>query len=158
LAKVKAMQAANDFLEKEYWPEWNAKFTRQPSGEEDLHRPLGDGFELGSALSHVEHRIITNNYTFPYYSKNYQIVRKDVQAGMRRQSLRLELWLSGELRARYQGRYVCIQECGAKPPEAPKTASCKEARKDHNAGGKSRWMDEFWNNRPTPPLWRVIDQ
>ena len=158
LAKVKTMQAANDFLEKEYWPEWNAKYTRQPSGEEDLHRPLGDGFELGSALSHVEHRIITNNYTFPYYSKNYQIVREDVQAGMRRQSLRVELWLSGELRARYQGRYVCIQECGAKPPEAPKTASGKEARKDHNSGGKSRWMDEFWNNRPTPPLWRVIDQ
>jgi hypothetical protein len=158
LAKVKTMQAANDFLEKEYWPEWNAKFTRPPSGEVDLHRPLGDGFELGSVLSHVEHRIITNNYTFPYYSKNYQIVRKDVQAGMRRQSLRLELWLSGELRARYQGRYVCIQECGAKLPEAPKTASCKEVRKDHNAGGRSRWMDEFWNNRPTPPLWRVIDQ
>jgi hypothetical protein len=158
LAKVKAMQAANDFLEKEYWPEWNAKFTRQPSAEEDLHRPLADGFELGSALSHVEHRIITNNYTFPYYSKNYQIVREDVQAGMRRQRLRVELWLSGELRARYQGRYVRIQECGAKPTEAPKTASCKEARKDHNAGGKSRWMDEFWNNRPTPPLWRVIDQ
>jgi len=157
LAKVKTMQAANDFLEKEYWPEWNAKFTR-PSGEVDLHRPLGDGFELGFVLSHVEHRIITNNYTFPYYSKNYQIVREDVQAGMRRQSLRVELWLSGELRARYQGRYVCIQECGAKPPEAAKTTSCKEARKDHNAGGKSRWMDEFWNNRPTPPLWRVIDQ
>src|SRR5579864_3495215 len=31
LAQVKTMQAANDFLEKEYWPEWNAKFTRQPS-------------------------------------------------------------------------------------------------------------------------------
>ena len=112
LAKVKTMQAANEFLEKEYWPEWNAKFTRPPSGEEDLHRPLAEGFELGSALSHVEHRIITNNYTFPYYSKHYQIVREDVQAGMKRQSLRVELWLSGELKARYQGRYVGIQECG----------------------------------------------
>ena len=63
LAKVKTMQAANDFLEKEYWPEWNAKFTRQPAGAEDLHRPLTEGFELGSTLSHVEQRIITRAVT-----------------------------------------------------------------------------------------------
>ena len=157
LAKVKTMQGANEFLEKEYWPEWNTKFTRPARGKEDLHRPLGEGFELGSALSHVEHRIITNNYTFPYYSKNYQIVRADVQAGMKRQSLRVELWLNGELKARYQGRYVGVQECGVKPPEPPKTAPRKEARKDHNAGGKSHWMDGFWN-KPSPPLWQQIDQ
>lgn len=157
LAKVKTMQAANDFLEKEYWPEWNAKFTRPPRGAEDLHRPLGDGFELGSALSHVEPRIITNNYTFPYHSKQYQIAREDVQAGMKRQSLRVELWLNGELKARYQGRYVAIQECGIKPASEPKTNPRKAVRKDHNGGGKSRWMDGFWN-KPSPPLWQVIDQ
>ena len=54
LAKVKTMQAANEFLEKEYWPEWNSKFARPARDKEDLHRPLGEGFELGSALSHVE--------------------------------------------------------------------------------------------------------
>lgn len=156
LAKVKTMQAANEFLEKEYWPEWNTKFTKPARGEEDLHRPLGEGVELGSALSHVEHRIITNNYTFPYYSKHYQIAREDVQAGMKRQSLRVELWLSGELKARYQGRYVKIDECGVKP-QASKTASRKEIRKDHNAGGKSHWMDGFWE-KPSPPLWQIIDQ
>jgi hypothetical protein len=156
LAKVKTMQAANDFLEKEYWPEWNAKFTRPASGQEDLHRPLAEGFELGSALSHVEQRVITNNYTFPYYGKHYQIAREDVQAGMKRQNLRVELWLNGELKGRYQGRYVRIQECGAQPPAAPKTVPHKEVRKDHNAGGKSHWMEGFWN-KPAPPLWQVID-
>jgi len=157
LAKVKTMQAANEFLEKEYWPEWNSKFARPARDKEDLHRPLGEGFELGSALSHVEHRIITNNYTFPYYSKNYQIVREDVQPGMKRQSLRVELWLNGDLKARYQGRYVGVQECGVKPPEAPRTAPRKEVRKDHNAGGKSHWMDDFWD-KPSPPLWLQIAQ
>jgi hypothetical protein len=157
LAKVKTMEAANAFLEKEYWPEWNTKFTRPARGEEDLHRPLADGFELGSALSHVEDRIITNNYTFPYYNKHYQITRDDVQPGMKRQSIRVELWLNGELKARYQGRYVGIRECDVKLSEVPKTASGKEARKDHNAGGKSHWMDGFWN-QPSPPLWQVIDK
>src|SRR5215831_8576252 len=89
LAKVKTMPAANEFLEKEYWPEWNAKFARPAKGEEDLHRPMAEGFELGSALSHVEHRIITNNYTFPYYSQQYQIAREDVQPA----TFRGHLWV-----------------------------------------------------------------
>jgi hypothetical protein len=111
---------------------------------------------LGSALSHVAQRVITNNYTFPYYGKHYQIAREDVQVGMKRQNLRVELWLNGELKGRYPGRYVRIQECGAQPPAAPKTVPHKEVRKDHNAGGKSHWMDGFWN-KPAPPLWQVID-
>jgi len=157
LAKVKTMPAANEFLEKEYWPEWNAKFARPAKGEEDLHRPMAEGFELGSALSHVEHRIITNNYTFPYYSQQYQIAREDVQPAMKRQSLRVELWLNGELKARYQGRYVGIRECGVQSLEAPKKTPRKEVRQDHNAGGKSQWMDGFWD-KPSPPLWAVIDK
>ena len=76
---------------------------------------------------------------------------------MKRQQLRVELWLNGDLKARYQGRYVEIHECGVKPPEAPKNVPRKEVRKDHNAGGKSHWMDGFWN-QPSPPLWKVIDQ
>ena len=158
LAKVKTLEAANGFLEKEYWPEWNAKFTKPAREKEDLHRPLSEGLQLGSALSHVEHRIITNNYTFPYYTKHYQIAREDVQAGMKRESLRVELWLDGELKARYQGRYVAIRECDTKTPEAPKAGRPhKEIRKDHNAGGKSHWMDDFWN-QPSPSLWQVIDK
>jgi len=157
LAKANTMQEANDFLEKEYWPEWNAKFACPARSEADLHRPLGEGFELGSALSHVEDRTITSNYTFPYYSKQYQIAREDVQPGMKSQRLRLELWLNGVLKARYQGRYVGISECGVKPPEASQTAPRKAVRKDHNAGGKSHWMDGFWD-KPSPPLWQVIDQ
>ena len=46
---------------------------------------------------------------------------------------------------------------GESPPEAPSTVPRKAVRKDHNAGGKSDWMEGFWN-QPSPPLWQVIDQ
>jgi hypothetical protein len=32
LAQVTAMQRANEFLEKEYWPEWNERFAQRPGG------------------------------------------------------------------------------------------------------------------------------
>lgn len=64
-----------------------------------------------------------------------------------------ELTLNGELKARYEGRYLDIGECGLPQAAAPKVRTAKVVRKDHNAGGKSRWMDGFWD-KPTPPLWQ----
>ena len=73
---------------------------------------------------------------------------------MRRQRLRVELRLDGELKARYQGGYVEISECGVRAiAVAPKTS--KPVRKDHNAGGRSNWMQGFFD-RPSPPLWKLI--
>jgi hypothetical protein len=119
-----------------------------------MHRPLTPQIDLAASLSHVEQRVIGNDYTFSFAGRRYQIGRGDVQAGMKRQSLRVELRLEGELHARYQGRYVEVYECGAKKP-AEAAKSPKAVRKDHNAGGKSQWMEGFFE-RPTPELWRAI--
>jgi hypothetical protein len=156
LAKVKTMQAANEFLEKEYWPDWNTRFTKPAKSKEDLHRPLEKNFDLPATLSHVEQRVIVNDYTFRFAGKQYQIARQDVRTGMKRQSLRVELRLNGDLKARYEGRYLEISECGEKPAAGLKSPTGKPARKDHNAGGRSRWMDGFWD-KPSPPLWQAID-
>jgi transposase len=154
LAKVSTLEAANAFLENEYWPEWNERFARPVRDFADHHRPLTKQLELAAILCHVEQRVIGNDYTFSFAGQRYQIARAEVQVGMRRQSLRVELRLSGELCARYQGRYLTIAECGLRPAVAePK--SNKPVRKDHNAGGKSSWMDGFFN-RPSPPLWKAI--
>jgi len=73
---------------------------------------------------------------------------------MKRRSVRLELRLDGTLQARYEGRYLDIFECGEKPAAAA-VAPSRAGRKDHNAGGKSRWMQGFFD-RPGPPLWQAV--
>jgi hypothetical protein len=143
LAQVKSLTGANDFLEKEYWPEWNERFARPLEGVTDLHRPLTREIDLASILSHVESRMIDNDYTISFAGRRYQIAREDVRAGMKRQNLRVELRLDGTLKARYEGRYVEIAECGSKSP-APPAGPKQRSRKDYNAGGKSRWMEGFW--------------
>jgi len=137
LAKVKTMTAANAFLEQEYWPEWNQRFALPLSGVADLHRPLTAQMELASILSHVETRVINNDYTISFSGQRRRIARKDVSAGMKRQRLRVELHLDGTLKARFEGRPVEIAKCGPKAPAEP--APNKEPpRKDYNRGGKSR--------------------
>jgi transposase len=155
LAQVKTLQDANKFLEAEYWPEWNERFARPLAGVVDMHRALTPQIDLASALSHVEQRVISNDYTFSFAGRRYQIARTDVKAGMRGRSLRIELHLNGALRVRFEGVYAEVSECGAKAPAAPKPAR-KPARKDHNRGGKSDWMDGFFE-RPGPALWQAVE-
>ena len=154
LAKVSTLQGANAFLEEEYWPEWNARFARPVEDFPNQHRPLTKHLELAAILCHVEQRVIGNDYTFSFAGHRYQIARQEAQAGMRHQRLRVELHLDGDLKARYQGRYLKIAECGERAVAA-ETAAHKPVRKDHNAGGKSSWMQGFFD-RPSPPLWKLI--
>src|SRR6266478_1816758 len=99
-------------LAKEYWPEWNAHFARPVADFPNQHRALTSQLDLAAILCHVEERVIGNDYTFSFAGHRYQIVRAEAQAGMRRQRVRVELRLDGELKARYQGRYLQIGECG----------------------------------------------
>ena len=154
LAKVSTLEAANTFLEKEYWPEWNARFARPIADFPNQHRALTEALELAAILCHVEQRVIHNDYTFSFAGRRYQIARDHAQAGMRQHRVRVELRLNGELHARYQQRYLAIAECGAHL-SAPEPAVRKPVRKDHNAGGKSTWMQGFFD-RPSPPLWKAI--
>jgi hypothetical protein len=154
LAKISTLERANAFLEQEYWPEWNTHFARPVGDFPNQHRALTPQLDLAAILCHVEERVIGNDYTFSFAGRRYQIARAEVQAGMRRQRLRVELRLSGELQARYEGRYVEIVECGMRSiPVEPKQS--KPIRKDHNAGGRSNWMQGFFD-RPSPPLWKLL--
>ena len=154
LAKISTLEAANAFLEQEYWPEWNARFARPVQDYPNQHRALTPQLDLAAILCHVQQCVIYNDYTFSFAGRRHQIARTETQAGMRRQRLRAELRLDGELMARYQGRYLSISECDM-PATAVEPASRKPVRKDHNAGGKSSWMRGFFD-RPSPPLWTAI--
>jgi hypothetical protein len=155
LAKVRTLEAANIFLEQEYWPEWNERFARPVGEVTNLHRALVERMELAAILCHVEDRVIANDYTFSFASRRYQIDRSDIRAGMKQQRLQVELRLDGELHARYQGRYLRIARCGLAAAPAPEPTSEKAPRRGPNAGGKSTWMQGFFD-RPEQPLWKAL--
>jgi hypothetical protein len=157
LAKVRTMSEANMFLENEYWPEWNERFAKPLTGMTDLHRPLTPHIDLAASLSHVKQAMVYNDYTFSFAGRRYQITREAASAGIKRQRVRAELRLDGTVRARYEGKYLPIAEGGpqlAQATESPRPH--RQVRKDHNAGGKSRWMSDFWHQQQAPPLWRAI--
>src|ERR1035437_3324177 len=110
LAKVKTMVDANKFLTDQYWPEWNERFARPLTGLLDMHRALTPEIDLGRALSHVEHRVVSNDYTFSFAGKKYQGARADVKAERRSKNNPNQRHLSGVLRA---GRHGSAESFGS---------------------------------------------
>jgi hypothetical protein len=78
LAKISTIEAANEFLEKEYWPEWNEAFASPVVDFPNHHRSLTPQLNLEAILSHVEERVIGNDYTTSFAGPCQQVQRAEV--------------------------------------------------------------------------------
>ena len=59
VAGARTLEEANRYLEAEYLPEWETKFTVIAACADDAHRPLGKQHELAAILSEVEQRVFS---------------------------------------------------------------------------------------------------
>ena len=155
VAGAKTLEEANAYLEAEYLPEWEAKFTVVAACADDAHRPLGKQHDLAAILSEVEQHVITNDYTIRHGSKIFQILREDVRPRMRKASVRVETRRDGQIAVRFEGQYVHIAERQPAPKTAATVAAPAAGKKAATPGGKSKWMSGFWN-RPAPSLNKAI--
>jgi len=157
VAGVRTLEQANAYLEKEYLPWWNETLTVSAANAEDAHRPLGKEHDLAAILSHVEKRQVANDYTIRWEGKCYQIDRRDVRVGMRKDWVRVEQRLDESLAVRFQDQYVRVRRCA--PPMAdwpvPKTALPKPPRPAGGPKPKSDWMKNF-SVRSTASLRRGV--
>ena len=118
LAGVSTLQQANRYLEEEYLPWWNENLTVAPASAVNAHRALGPEHNPASALSHVEHRQITPDYTFRNDGRMYQIARSCIQPGMRSGTLRVEMRLDGSMAVRFRDKWLEVSECEVPPKRA----------------------------------------
>jgi len=152
-AGAKTIAEANRYLERVFLPDWNRRFRREPASPVDAHRPLGEGHDLDSILSHVEKRKVVNNYTVSWDGKSYQIPPEAVRPGLRSSWVRVEGRLDGSVWARIGDRVVKLRRCEQPLPEI-ELKQPVEVRKDHNRGGRSVWMKNF-DLKKQPAAWAV---
>lgn len=157
IAGVRTLEEANAYLEAEYLPEWNNRFAVVPACADDAHRPLSSEHDLDAVLSHVDERVITNDYTIRFGGRILQIAREDIRPRMRGGKVRVETRLDGTLAVRSEGRYVSVAERQPAPKADPQPRKLQRtgAGRAHNAGGKSQWMKNFFQ-QPSPTLGQAI--
>lgn len=140
-AGAKTLEEANRYLEETFLPDWEQRFTVQPASAVDAHRPLGAGVELASALSHVEPRQVTNDYTVSWNGQHWQLPKEAVTPGLRRSTVRIEQRLDGRMMARIGSRHSELSPC--EKPEKAQPKRQTEQRRYIPPPGTSRWMEKF---------------
>ena len=155
LAGVCTLEAANVYLDTEFLPEWEQRFNVLPANSTYAHRPLKEIHDLAASLSHVEMRTNTNDYTVQFKGKRYQIARSSVRPGMKGQQLRVEARHDGTIAVRFEGNYLEITASMSRPADSKPASAAQPTRKDHNRGGRSRWMRDYPVNS-SPQLWRAL--
>jgi len=160
LAGAGTLAQANAYLEREFLPAWEGRFTVAPANPTDAHRPLRREHDLAAILSVVEARVVTNDYTLRYQGKIYQIARADLGGGLRGAKVRVEKRLDGSVAVKFRDRYLTVSECpaGKKPKAVPVPVWISSTPRPAPATRSRRsWMEGF-SLKDSPPLWKVLQQ
>jgi hypothetical protein len=120
LRGISTLAGANAYLEAEYVPMLNRRFTVAAASTVDAHRPL-NGHDLGAILSVQTVRTAAKDYTVRHGGRRYQIQRRSITGGLRGGRVIVEERLDGTLRLRFRGRYLRFHEVPpAQTPRPPR--------------------------------------
>jgi hypothetical protein len=130
LAKIKTLDAANEFLEV-YLPAYNERFTKIALKEGDLHNPLPDGVDLREIFCLKDIRIINNGYIVRWKGKRFLIDNASI--AMRRRKVEVREHFDGKLTIKFNGRYLDFHEVFE-----PKPASTQPQEESVKGNGKKK--------------------
>ena len=162
LAGASTLEEANRYLEEEYLPDWEQKFTVVARGAADAHRPLQKEHDLASILSQVEERTVTADYTIRFQGKLYQIERSAIRPGLRGGRVRVEQRREGSVAVKFRQQYLAVTECQPQPrmpsppPQALRPAKAQALKSRRPRSASSPWMKNF-DLQKSPPLWAIIN-
>jgi len=158
-AGVRTLAEANRYLELEYLPQWNSRFSREAANPSDAHRPLRREHNLAAILSHVEERVVANDYTIRYNNTQYQITHSDIRPGLRGATVRVEERGDGRVWVRFRDSYLKVQICDLplRPKSLPAPPREKKIPKPSTPSKPWNWMEGF-KLQKSLPLWKVINQ
>ncbi len=150
VAGISSMEEANRFLEEEFIPFWDGRFTAEPLESVDAHRPLPDGVDLMRLFAQTEERVIGCDFTFRFQNRFYQIEASEADGAMPRSRVTLEQRLDGALRVRWRDRYLLPTPLEARPtpPPKPKPAPVLGPKPLAGAAGKPIPPNHPWRRFP----------
>jgi hypothetical protein len=150
LKKIKTHEEANRFLEKEYLPEHNRRFRRNPAQPEDYHRAAPRAVELEEVFHLETERVIGNDWVVRHDNRYFQVKAQARQYAPAKGKVTVCEWEDGRLQIRYRGRAVAWEEiAGPVPVQAvrPRETTAKKAtpptpKADHP------WRQDYRKIRP----------
>lgn len=117
LRNISTPEAANDYLEKEFTPEFNQRFAVEPKSAANLHQSLTlqEQQQLPAILSRQYNRTIYNDFTISFRNQWYQITPQQPVLVRPKDRIIAELRLDDSVHLRLRGKYLAYQILPARP-------------------------------------------
>ena len=144
---ISTLEKANEYLEEQFLPLWESRFTQPPSCDVDVHRSAR-GCDLDGILSVQTPRTVANDYTIRYGGRLHQIERQGALHGLRGSKVTVQDRLDGTLRLFWRGHYLAFHAI-----EAGKRGEEDSARVHKPPEKPERRVTEPWTPPPEHP-WR----
>ena len=150
LKKIKTHAEANLFLEKEYLPEHNRRFRRNPAQPEDYHRAAPRAAELEDVFHLETARILGNDWVVRHDNRYFQVQAQARNYAPAKGKVTVCEWEDGRLQIRYRGRGVSWEEIARPvPAEAVRTSEAKaQKQKPPTPKAEHPWRQAYRKMRP----------
>lgn len=100
LRNICTIDDANIYL-SEFIEEFNEKFSKEPRGQFDAHRPLDSGYDLERTLTRCETRTLSKDLSFSFHNTVYQILEPFMINRLKNKKI--------EIRQKYDGTFRVFQ-------------------------------------------------
>jgi transposase len=113
------LEAANAFLDAEYWADHNRRFAQAPTSADDFHVAVPRGVQLDHVFRLEERRTVANDWVVRYDNRLFQLARQSGRPPARSTVLVYEA-LDGQIEIRYRDRVM--RWTAVPPPASPEAA------------------------------------
>lgn len=137
---ISTIEMANRYLDEVYVPFWNSRFAVEPAESRDAHRKLSKRVDLDASFAETWTRSVNNDFTIRFKNCRWQIPKRQARGIRPRDKIVVELRLDGELRFRFNQRYLALE------PVLPSVAKNARPAKTKTAAPKAAPKP-----RPAPP-------
>ena len=121
LANISTVAAANEFLEKTFLPQFNARFSVEPRTKINLHQKLNQTEikKLESIFSRQYQRTVRNDWTVSFNNQWYQLTEQQPATVCKNDVITVEQRLNSSIHFRLRGKYLNCEPL----PERPKKSN-----------------------------------
>lgn len=132
--KIRSHEQANVYLQQEYLPEHNRRFTGAAAEPENYHRRAPRAAELRKVFRLESERTISSDWVVRYDNRFFQLQARSRNYAPAKGKVVVCEWQDGTIEIEYRGQKVLCQELGSAPLRPPALLAM-----------------------PAPPLHRVAD-
>lgn len=124
LNNISTIKEANEFLEKEFIPKFNAKFGVVPRSNANLHKKITkqERSQFPSIFSRHYERTIRNDYTLSYKNDWYQLEETQGVAMFAKEMVTVEESFDKTVKFKLRGKYLNCKKLPEKPQKVSEKA------------------------------------